>query len=225
MGVSQKDRSERALRDVDELGKRPTSASSVERNSRPFAYSFWGVTPVFVNYSSICAVRLKKRCTRNFGKLICGRVGNPRERGYFSTLWGANSCAPCPRRFDLCPVPALPLEAGFQGGAAPLGVPQMDRSEKVLREVDELGKRPTFASSGERNSRPFAYSSWGATPVCTNYGFMVSDRLKKRCTRNFAKLICGRVGDPRERDYLITLWGAHHAQRARGGLICARSPL
>ena len=31
---------ERALREVDELRKRPTSAISAERNLRPFAYSF-----------------------------------------------------------------------------------------------------------------------------------------------------------------------------------------
>ena len=83
-----------------------------------------------MNYAFMGSDRLKKRCTRNFGKLICGRVGNPRERGYFSTLWGANSCAACPRRFDLCPVPALPLGAGFQGGAAPLGVPLEEAAKK-----------------------------------------------------------------------------------------------
>ena len=120
LGCVPEEGSERSL---DELGKRPTSASSAERTSRPFTYSSQHATFVCTNYAFHRSYRLRNCCTRNFGKLICGRVGNPRERGYFSTLWGANSCAACPRRFDLCPVPALPLEAGFQGGAAPLGVP------------------------------------------------------------------------------------------------------
>ena len=35
----------------------------------------------------------------------------------------------------VCPVPALPLEAGFQGGAAPLGVSQ----RKAAMETAMLG--------------------------------------------------------------------------------------
>ena len=81
MGVSLEDRSEKALDAVDGLGKRPTSVSSAERNSRPYAYSFQGVAPVRMNYAFHHLYKLRKRCTRNFGKLICGRVGNPRERG------------------------------------------------------------------------------------------------------------------------------------------------
>ena len=38
----------------------------------------------------------------------------------------------------MCPVPALPPGAGFQGGAAPLGVP-LREAAKECSDVDELG--------------------------------------------------------------------------------------
>ena len=97
------------------------------------------MTPVCMNYAFMGSDRLKKRCTRNFGKLICAPVDNPRERGYFSTLWGSYPCAFCPPLFDLCLVPALPLEAGFQGGAAPLGVPLGEAAKKRFTMGMSLG--------------------------------------------------------------------------------------
>ena len=104
-----------------------------------------------------------------------------------------------------------------------MGVSQKDRSEKVLREVDELGKRPTSAGSVERNSRPLTYSFWGATPVCMNYAFMGSDRLKKRCTRNFGKLICALVGNENDpdlrdlvREHVAVVVVRRHAEAAIG---------
>ena len=47
-----------------ELGKRPTSARSTERNSRPFAYSFHGVASVCPIYALMGSDRLRKRCAR-----------------------------------------------------------------------------------------------------------------------------------------------------------------
>ena len=75
-------------------------------------------------------------------------------------------------------------------GRSPLGCIPEGGSEKRGVNGDELGKRPTYERSTERNSRPFAYSFQGATPVCTNYAFHHSDRPRTRCARNFGKLIC-----------------------------------
>ena len=44
-----------------------------------------------------------------------------------------------PRRAVLSPVPALPLEAGFQGGAAPLGVPRVEAAKKRFSMGMSLG--------------------------------------------------------------------------------------
>ena len=123
LGCVQEEGSDRSLREVDELGKRPTSERSRERNSRLFAYSFQSVTTVCMNYAFRHSYRLRKRCTRNSGKLICARVDNPREHNVGTLCGDAFTRGVIPRRATLSPVPALPLEAGFQGGAAPLGVP------------------------------------------------------------------------------------------------------
>ena len=103
-------------------------------------------------------IRLGSESVERETSANCVFVDNPVSAATLTRSGGVNPCAACLRRFALCPPPALPLEAGFQGGAAPLGVPQKDRSERDGEVGVEREKGPTSASSVERNSRPFAYS-------------------------------------------------------------------
>ena len=123
----------------------------------------------------------------------------------------------------LVPGPCIAARSGVPRGRSPLGCVQKDRSERVLRDGDELGKRPTYPRSTERNSRSLAYSSQYATFVCTNYAFHYSYRLRKRCTRNSARLICAPVDNPAS-EATSTRYGERiRAHCARAGLLYARS--
>ena len=56
------------------------------------------------------------------------------------------------------PGPRFAAGSGVPRGRSPLGCALRGGNEKALRDGDELGKRPTYERSTERNSRPFAYS-------------------------------------------------------------------
>ena len=113
-----------------------------------------------------------------------------------STLWRDAITRGGPTPGCCAPGPRFAARSGVPRGRSPLGCVLEGGSEKALRDGDELGKRPTYSRSTERNSRAFAYYSREVMPVCINYAFHYSYWPRYRCARKSGKLICGRVGNP-----------------------------
>ena len=68
----------------------------------------------------------------------------------------------CTRRFGLKSVPALPLEAGFQGGAAPLGVLWRGAAKKRFAMGMSLGNGQLIhvRQSAIRIRLPIPFGAW-----------------------------------------------------------------